>query len=67
MFFSIATYFLKGFGMLFVTSKAISEFAYFDSYKTLELVRDAIERAMHISDRDDDIIDHMSEAESDSL
>lgn len=53
--------------MLFVTSKAISEFAYFDSYKTLELVRDAIERAMHISDRDDDIIDHMSEAESDSL
>lgn len=53
--------------MLFVTSKAISEFAYFDSYEVLERVRDAVEKAMHLPDTDDEIVDRVSEEDSVSL
>lgn len=49
--FSIATsYFLRKFGLLYITSKAISELAFIGLYDRLENVRDAIELSMHKED-----------------
>lgn len=57
-----ATIFLRRIGMLYITSKAISELAFIGLYERLEQVREAIEKSMHkedesgmsVADEDDD-------------
>mgnify|MGYP003376772621 CR=1 FL=1 len=52
--FSITLTFIAArFGMLFITSKAVSELAFFGLYPRLVDVREAIEKAMHKDDPDD--------------
>lgn len=49
----VATYVAKQISMLFITSKAVSEFAFIGLNDRLEKVREGIERAMHKEDKDD--------------
>lgn len=59
-----ATYVSKSLGVLFVTSKAVSELAFIGDYGTLSQVRDAIEKAMHQENEDGDVT-HGEEDEDD--
>jgi hypothetical protein len=57
------TYFSARFGLLFVTSKAVSELAFIGLYDRLSNVREAIEQAMHRDDPDDGLTAGHDESE----
>lgn len=60
----VGTYTARHFGLLFVTSKAVSELAFIGIYARLQNVRDAIERAMHREDEDGGVaVDHDDDEE----
>lgn len=48
----VATYVTKQISMLFITSKAVSEFAFIGLSDRLDKVREGIEKAMHQEDKD---------------
>lgn len=54
----VFTSILRRFGMIMLTSKAISELAFIGLYGRLADVREAIERAMHKEDKDDGLAAH---------
>lgn len=54
----VLTAILRRFGMIMLTSKAISELAFIGLYGRLVNVREAIEKAMHKEDRDDGLAAH---------
>lgn len=49
----IPLYILSRISVLYVTSKAVSEIAFIGTHERLQLVREAIEKAMHKDDPDD--------------
>lgn len=54
----VLTAILRRFGMIMLTSKAMSELAFIGLYGRLANVREAIEKAMHKEDRDDGLAAH---------
>lgn len=60
-----ASVFTSRIGLLFITSKAVSELAFIGQLERLEKVRNAIEKAMHKEDEDDGFVaDHDEDEDS---
>lgn len=65
LFCAVVTFISSYFGLLFVTSKAISELGFIGVYERLADVRLAIEKSMHKEDPDDGMASNDDEEQED--